>query len=88
MSAAIGLDVGVWTTADSSELDCLIDELVRGYFEHKSGCASCAAGYPPCPHVRTAIEAVVEWREMRELRSRAEWLRAERTRLEEARDAA
>ena len=70
-----------WTPADAAELDVLIYELTRSYFEHRANCASCAAEYPPCAHVRRAIESVLEWREARELRSRAEWLRAERDRI-------
>ena len=70
-----------WTTADAAELDVLIYELARGYLEHRANCASCAAEYPPCAHVRRAIESVLEWREARELMSRAEWLRAERDRI-------
>jgi hypothetical protein len=73
-----------WTEADDAELDLLAYELVRGYFEHKPRCASCAAGDPPCPHLRRAIEAVTEWREARELRSRAEYLRAGLDRVEGA----
>ena len=68
-----------WTAADAAELDVLVHELVSRYFEHTPRCASCAAGYPPCPHVRAAIEAVVDWREARALLSRAESLRAERS---------
>jgi len=79
VNAAIG-----WTEADDAELDVLVDELVNGIGEHRPQCASCAAGFPPCPHIRRAIEAVLEWRKARELRSRAEWLRAERDRIEEA----
>ena len=70
-----------WTPADAAELDVLIYELTRSYFEHRANCASCAAEYPPCAHVRRAIESVLEWREARELLSRAEWLRAERDRI-------
>jgi hypothetical protein len=36
----------------------------------------------PCPSLRLAIELIAEWREARELRSRAEWLRTERDRFE------
>jgi hypothetical protein len=46
--------------------------------EHGNGCPRCN----PCPALRKAIEAVLEWREARELQSRAEWLRAERDRIE------
>jgi hypothetical protein len=68
-----------WTAADAAELDVLVYELVSRYFEHRPLCASCAAGDPPCPHVREAIEAVVDWREARALLSRAEYLRVERS---------
>jgi hypothetical protein len=68
-----------WTAADAAELDVLVHELVSRYFEHRPRCASCAAGDPPCPHLREAIEAVVDWREARALLSRAEYLRVERS---------
>lgn len=51
----------------------------REMIEHGNSCPSCN----PCPALRKAIEAVLEWREARGLRSRAEWLRAELERLEE-----
>ena len=73
-----------WTAADGAELDVLLYELVRGVSEHRERCARCAAGHPPCPSVRGAIQAVLYWREARALLSRAEWLRAERDRLEGA----
>jgi hypothetical protein len=118
-----------WTPADAAELDVLVFELSRGYFEHRQRCRACSPfpcpvltqwrahlekckpcqgdapltyGPPcsrrrefiehgdscprcnPCPALRKAIEAVADWREARELRSRAEWLRAERERFEGA----
>lgn len=48
------------------------------FIAHGEICKRCN----PCPALRKAIEAVVEWREARELRSRAEWLRAERDQIE------
>jgi hypothetical protein len=66
-----------WTPADSAELDCLIYELVRSYFEHRERCEACQS-HSPCPALATAITVVAEWRQMRELLSRAEYLRAER----------
>jgi len=51
---------------------------LRGQFiAHGATCPR----FNPCTHVRTAIETVIEWREARELQSRAEWLRAERDRI-------
>jgi hypothetical protein len=38
---------------------------------HGDGCPRCN----PCVHVRNAIEEIVEWRELRVLRSKAAWLR-------------
>jgi hypothetical protein len=118
-----------WTRADSAELDCLLFELVRGYFERLQRCAACQPGDCPklvawrqhlemckacrgdgplthglpceryqefvghsqtcarcnhCPRVQLAIQVVLEWRERRALLSRAEFLRAERDRLEAA----
>jgi hypothetical protein len=80
--------VAFWTAADQAELDVLVHALVAGYFEHRGKCRACrpdacadvhdAATCPrcnPCPHVGAAITAVVEWREARVLRSRAEALR-------------
>lgn len=50
----------------------------RVFIEHGNACPRCN----PCPHVQKAIRSVLEWREARELRSRAEWLRAERQKFE------
>ena len=41
------------------------------FIAHGDGCPRCN----PCPHMLRAIALVVEWREARELLSRAEWLR-------------
>lgn len=50
------------------------------FVAHGDACVRCN----PCPSIRRAIEAVVEWREARDLRSRAESLRAEQNRREAA----
>jgi hypothetical protein len=116
-----------WTAADSGEMDALVWELCRSYFEHRQRCRSCSPfpcpvltrwrshleeckacrgdapltyGLPceryhefiahgdscrrcnPCPALRTAIEVIVDWRDTRELLSRAEFLRGERAKLE------
>lgn len=67
-----------WTEADQAELVALVWALVDGIFEHRSLCASCAARYPLCPHIRKAIEVVIDWRTARDLRSYARWLRLQR----------
>jgi hypothetical protein len=64
-----------WTAADAAELDVLVHELVRVGFLHREACSCCRAGYPPCPRLGEAIETVIEWRDGRVLRSKAEWLR-------------
>jgi hypothetical protein len=73
-----------WTASDRAELDALAHELVTSVFLHRESCAACAAGYPPCPAVRAAVERVLEWREARILLSRATWLRARQDRLDRA----
>jgi hypothetical protein len=76
-----------WTPADRAELELIAHRLVDGVFAHRTGCETCAAGDLPCPHVRAAIEAVVEWRDLRVLLSRAEWLRARQDELDQAAEA-
>lgn len=41
------------------------------FIEHGAGCAACNV----CPHIKLAIAAVMDWREGRILRSKAEELR-------------
>jgi hypothetical protein len=77
-----------WTDADQAELECLLRELVDGVFEHRERCERCLAGYPPCPHVGRAIEVVLDWREARELFSKARWLRWQQELLDFRRDVA
>lgn len=45
----------------------------RVFLDHGSACKRCN----PCPHLQTAIAAVVDWRDARALLSRAQALRAE-----------
>ena len=72
-----------WTLADQAELDQRTHALVGEVFDHRAGCEVCASGYPPCPFVREAIEAVVNWRDASVLQSKALWLRLRQARLEE-----
>jgi hypothetical protein len=65
-----------WTEADAAELDVLLEEFVRVAFIHRGHCAICSAGGPWCEPLREALDALLEWRRGRELRSKAEWLRA------------
>lgn len=72
-----------WTAADESELALLLDAVVTGFFEHRARCRE-----PRCSHVSAAIEAVLDWRRARHLRSRAAWLRELQDDLEARRRAA
>lgn len=65
-----------WTEADAAELDVLVHEFVRVAFLHRNRCTECQKGGPWCERLRDAFEAVTEWRDYRDLRSKAEWLRA------------
>jgi hypothetical protein len=65
-----------WTEADQAELDEIAWALVNAIADHRPDCGTCQAGFPPCPRVRAAIEAVVDWRQGRILASRAVYLRS------------
>ena len=74
-----------WTPADRADLDAFAYGLVDAVHAHRdSGREVCAAGHPPCPVVRAAIERVVEWRDPRVQLSQATLLRARQDRLDEA----
>jgi hypothetical protein len=62
-----------WTDADAAELDLLTHEFVKAARAHKERCP-CSGG-PWCDPLRAAFDAVIEWRDGRILRSKAEWLR-------------
>ena len=64
-----------WTAADAAELDVLILEFVRVHALHVPACEECRQGGLWCKRLRDSFDAVVEWREGRELRSKATWLR-------------
>jgi hypothetical protein len=70
----------VWTPADQAELDVLAHELVRVVFDHREGCETCQVG-GECRRLheglRDALDAIMDWKTARELRSRAERLRRE-----------
>ena len=55
-------------------------ERKRRFIDHGRDCARCN----PCPPLRLAVDVVTQWREARELLSRAEWLRTEQVRFEGA----
>ena len=83
-SASLDL-LSYWTEADAAELDVLIWELVKAVMIHRERCATCAGerGILYCAPVCEAIEAVIEWRNGRVVKSKAAWLRARQAALEE-----
>jgi hypothetical protein len=70
-----------WTTADESELEVLVNALVRAGFAHRS-CTWCRELNAWCKPMREAAEAVFEWVDARWLLSRAQYLRALENRKE------
>jgi hypothetical protein len=72
-----------WSEADQSELDVLVFELVKAVHAHREGCSICRTGGPWCVPLVDGLEAVLDWREGRVLRSKAAWLRARQTLAEE-----
>ena len=65
-----------WTAADAAELDVLIFEFVRVHEIHVPRCETCRQGGPWCPRLLASFEAVLEWKQARTLRSKADFLRA------------
>jgi hypothetical protein len=72
-----------WTEADESELDLLVHELVKAVHAHREACSTCKVGSPWCAPLGDALQAVVDWRRGRVLRSKAAWLRARQMAVEE-----
>jgi hypothetical protein len=64
-----------WTAADEAELDLLVHELVRVGFVHRARCTVCSGGRW-CSAMHDALDALLEWRDGRVLRSKAAWLRS------------
>ena len=80
--APIGAEL--MTPADLAEQDVLLWALVDGYATHRERCRACQTNpepgvpYPyPCPHLREAIDVVLDWHHARALLSKAEALRHE-----------
>lgn len=65
-----------WTAADQAELDVLLWELVTIFRRHRLHCTECLLGRSFCDPMRACVEIVIDWRERRLLRSKADWLRA------------
>ena len=66
------------TAADHAEIDVVARVLVDGIYEHKERCRACRENRYGCSSVASAIEAAVDWAELRAMTSKAEALRAER----------
>jgi hypothetical protein len=65
-----------WTDADDAELDALVHEFIVGLWQHRETCRACESGGGLwCDRTRAALGAVLDWRQGRILRSKAEWLR-------------
>ena len=73
-----------WTEADEAELAVLLDEFLKHVRIHRDACSVCRTGGPYCASLDEAFDVLLEWRRGRELRSKAQWLRAR----EMAREAA
>jgi hypothetical protein len=72
-----------WTEADQAEFDLLVREFVGSAFVHRELCSTCRGRGPWCAPLADAFAAVEEWREDREFRSKAQWLRTRQTAAEE-----
>ncbi len=64
-----------WSLADGAELDVLLHAFVQVHARHVPTCAVCSGYGPWCQRLRDSFDAVLEWREGRELRSKATYLR-------------
>jgi len=64
-----------WSLADDAELDVLLHAFVQVRDRHLPTCAVCRERGPWCQRLRDSFDAVLEWREGRELRSKATYLR-------------
>jgi hypothetical protein len=65
-----------FTPADLAEVDVVARVLVDGIHEHRERCAACRGSRYGCSSVAAAVQAAVDWVELRALTSKAETLRA------------
>jgi hypothetical protein len=65
-----------WSAADQAEWELLAAEFVDAAIAHDQRCPTCSVRGPSCAAIREGYEALEQWREGRELRSKAAWLRA------------
>ena len=64
-----------WSAADDAGLDVLVDRFLDVFYCHRERCPTCASG-PWCEPMRECFAVITDWKRGRELRSKAEWLRA------------
>jgi hypothetical protein len=64
-----------WTEADDAELRLLCFHFAKAHFLHREHCAVCALAGPYCEAMRSALEAILDWRTGRILANKAAWLR-------------
>jgi hypothetical protein len=72
------------TEADLAEIEVASRVLVNAVFEHKEKCSTCREDGRYCTPISEAIQAAVDWAEIRTLTSKAEALRAMQNRREAA----
>jgi hypothetical protein len=64
------------TEADLAEIDVVSKVLVDAIFTHREKCSTCRSTGRYCTPIVGAIEAAVDWAELRTMTSKAEALRA------------
>jgi hypothetical protein len=72
------------TDADLAEIDVVSEVLVNAIFEHKGRCSTCREAGRYCTPIAGAIQAAVDWAELRTMTSKARALRALQRRREAA----
>jgi hypothetical protein len=64
-----------WTEADDAELRLLCFHFARAHYIHRVRCDTCRGKGPYCVLLRSALEAILDWRTGRILANKAAWLR-------------
>jgi hypothetical protein len=72
-----------FSAADLAEIDLVSKLLSNAIFEHKERCQECREAGRYCTPIVEAIEAAVDWAEIRMLTSKAAALRAMQSRADE-----
>jgi hypothetical protein len=72
------------TEANPAEIDVVAKVLTNAIYEHREKCAACREAGRGCTSIVAAIEAAIEWVELRTLKSKAATLRLMQNRREAA----